>query len=115
MKTYTKKVIIISVIFLLLFVLSSIFHGNGSNGGVVAIAILWLMLVVYTLIINFMAFSKSNSLILNTLNVVFSAIMLVLFFAQANKDFGGLASFMPIPSLALIPSIISLFIKTKYP
>ena len=60
---YAKKWVIISVIFLflLLLVLSSSFHGNGLNGGVVAISMLWLMLLLYLFIINFTAFSKNNS------------------------------------------------------
>ena len=111
MHIYTKKVIITCIVFALLFMISSFFHDNRFNSGVAAIAILWLILVIYIFIVNFTEFRTKNSVSLSIFNVLLTGVMLILFFTQANNEFRGLSSFMPIPSLALLPSIIMIFTK----
>ena len=109
MQSYTKNVIITCIAFVLLLILSSLFHDNNFDSGVAMIAILWLLPVIYIFIINFTEFSKKHSVVLNLLNILLTGIMLVLFYSQANEDFGGIYSFMPLPSFALLTSIISIF------
>ena len=109
MQSYTRKVIITCIVFVLLFIVSSFFHKNHFGLGVAAIAILWLISVIYLFIINLTEFKTKDLVKFNIFNVLLTGLMLLLFFTQANKEFGGLFSFMPIPSFALIPSIIGVF------
>lgn len=109
MQIYTKKVIITCIVFVLLFMVSSFFHKNHFDVGVAAIAILWLISVIYLFIINLTEFKTKDLVKLNIFNALLTGLMLLLFFTQANQEFRGLFSFMPIPSFALIPSIIRVF------
>ncbi|MGP5210043.1 hypothetical protein ACTXJ5_04525 [Psychrobacter alimentarius] len=111
MQNYTKKVIITCVVFALLYIIASLFHDKGFDAGVAAIAILWLVAAIYIFIINFIEFKKNNSVVLSILNILLTGFVLVLFYSQANQEFGGLYSFLPLPSFALLPSIISIFAK----
>lgn len=113
MQSYTKKVIITCVIFVLLYIVSSFFHDKGFDTGVATIALLWLVVAIYIFIINFIEFNKNRSIVLNILNVLLTGFVLVLFYSQANEEFGGLYSFLPLPSFALIPSIIGILMKKR--
>lgn len=111
MQNYTKKVIITCIVFVLLLILSSLFHSNGIDSGVAMIAILWLVPVIYISIVNFIEFKKNRSIVLSILNILLTGIMLILFYSQVNENFGGIYSFLPLPSFALLTSIISMFTK----
>ncbi len=109
MRSYTKKVIITCIVFVLLLILANLFHDNGFDSGVAMIAILWLIAAIYTFVTNFTEFRKNHSVVLNILNILLTGVVLILFYSQASEEFGGIYSFLPLPSFALIPSLISIF------
>ena len=109
MRSYTKKVIITCIVFVLLLILANLFHDNGFDSGVAMIAILWLIAAIYTFVTNFTEFRKNHSVVLNILNILLTGVVLILFYSQASEDFGGIYSFLPLPSFALLTSLISIF------